>query len=55
MKGKWEAINQKSEYFPPLLGFRSPATEAGEAHGLSRVEGLREAQRTNYPPFSLGV
>lgn len=31
VKGKREAINQKSEYFPPLLGFRFPAAEAGKA------------------------
>ena len=55
MKGKKEAISQKSEYFPPTLGFRSPAAEAGEACGLSRVEGLREALRAFDPPFSLGV
>ena len=55
VKGKREAINQKSEYFPPSLAFRSPAAEAGEACGLSRVEGLRETQRALRLPFSLGV
>ena len=55
VKVKREAISQKSEYFPPSLGFRSPAAEAGEACGLSRVEGLRETQRASGLPFSLGV
>jgi len=54
VKVEKEATSQKSEYFPPLLDFRSPAAEAGEACGLSRVEGLREALQASCLSFSLG-